>query len=73
MTRYLRKTLLALSFSIAAVSSVALLGEPIQSNDETLPTYTERAPHDSPEDQATVRRMQMTLPYVGRILHREGR
>ncbi|MEZ5456431.1 MAG: hypothetical protein R3F04_10035 [Lysobacteraceae bacterium] len=73
MTRYLRKTLLALSFSIAAVSSVALLGEPIDSIDENLPTYTEHAPLDSREDQAAVRRMQMTLPYVGRILHREER
>ena len=71
MTRYLRKTLLALSFSIAAVTTVAVLGEPVQ---PTLDATSQSAPYvtnDSPEDRATARRMQMTLPYVGRVLHRE--
>ena len=71
MTRCLRKTLLALSFSIVAVTTVAVLGEPVQ---PILDAASQSAPHatnDRPADSATARRMHMTLPYIGRVLHRE--
>ena len=71
MRRCLRKTLMALSFSLASVGMVAALGEPVEPRADDI-VQTNAIPTSSAKhDHAAERRMQMTLPYVGRILNRE--